>query len=276
MATKNYKEATLLTDSVIKIYMNLANYEINGKENSKEFQDLCQLLPKALELENKKYKTFIPLKKEKEINDEIIAEERKKDRYFLEPKANILSAMRTISFLEKDTMVSITGEKKTEQEAKRIEEIMELTLLEEIKAYLPFAKPKEKESLIYFKYALYSLFSVQDIALENKMPVYFPETMEEKHMIFYMAPIIEDLNGQLFSMVDEEINKETILKILCFKAVLKFHPYEKNIMEKIQESIPLYKMLAFYSNKKVDKICEMLELLTKRDYTENQNSKRSF
>ncbi len=56
---KSYTNAKQLTNSVVSIYLSLAELEKAGKKESQEYQELLAILPLAKANENESYRTFL-------------------------------------------------------------------------------------------------------------------------------------------------------------------------------------------------------------------------
>ncbi len=259
-----YKEAKKLTNAVINIYRTLAKLEKNQKENSNEYKDLCNLLPKAIEFEKRDYHTFLPKKIYIKVNQEVL----EKDTYFLLPSEEKMSALRALSYLDVKSLYSIQGSKVEEPAFKTLQEQLESNFYCEIINYLPFARKLERETLIDYKYMLLAILEENPKTIAPPSVQFLLEE-ENRASLYYIFPIVKELSNKLFGMSDKEINEETILKVLYLKSALLLLPplYRGVIEQENRNALQLKRTLEPFTRGPVEQICNLLKILEeKRNY----------
>lgn len=264
MSTTNniYKDAKQLTDGIINIYLTLAKLEKEGKKESKQYKDLLFLLPKAKEIEKRKYLAVTPLKKDIYANFSALESARSGGGYFLRITKESLSAIRTLNFLDKSKYYTLDGIVFKNPKYLQLQEYLEEAFLYEISHYLKGVQGKEKGILIDFQYALFATSeTIEEITIPK--PNWTLSEEEMNAALVYLFPKVQELTNKLLDLQDEDITSEMILWVLYTKACIYLLPplYEGIILQEMKNAIGLNRILGTISKKKNKKICDMLSYL---------------
>ncbi len=276
---KRYETARKMTDSVVDLYMNLANLHKEGKEDTNEYNDLLSLLPIAIQAEEKKYCAFNPLKSQINENVKAIIETPKDDMYFITISKETISAIRCLNMLDKSKIYALDGIVLKHESILKVHTYLDENFLYELCMYLDSrASESERDTLIDFKYAL--LASLPHLDIENTKYPKVSDNMcleEIKASETYIFPKVNTLVNHLFEITDENITPYTIIYILYVKASIRLLPplYKSVVTEELRNSINLQEFLGILKNDKYNKICNMLKYLLEES-TKGKNRKEKI
>ncbi len=263
----SYQKAFKNTKSVVKVYLELAKLEKNGKLKSKIYQDMFSLLEHMISVEN--YEKV-------KIDDSIVSEEYQKaikeqlnGNFFLDFDSQVLISMRFSNQMDSKHLYTLNGCIEGEV-AKKLQGNFELSFYNEINCFMNQERLEKdaKNHLIDFKYALLATSpSVEKNVLlgETFLPFTSEEMCDEELAISkqYFYSIVSEITTYLFSILDADINSETLPIVLYAKACLKMLPsyITKPFLDTKRNLISAHRLLGKLNGVSRDKIADMLTYL---------------
>ncbi len=270
---ESYQEAKEITDSIVKMYLSLAELEKQNKKDSEEYSNLLSLLTKALELEKRKYQTFTLSEKEKEEIYQIIGQYYKQDERFVPITPEMLSTIRALNLADENSIYALDGNVIKISYEKQMHSYLYEAFLYEMTRYLEKASAEERESIIDYHYALIASLAINDSCCSELPKGNFTYSQKEDYWAErFLMPKAAILTKRLLALTDEDITPETIIYVLYTKACIMLLPsfYAGAAMEEMRNSLPLKQILHTMDGKKADRINAMLTLI----YTDEKVEER--
>ncbi len=260
---KEYMELKQFTVSVVDIYLELAKLEKQEKKESQEYENLVSLLPKALEIEKRKY--LILENNEHYIASckEVLNKAERVEDILLVPSKEVLVALRMLNFMDPEMYHSLLGSTSIEVKLHYyIEEIFLRTLVKSIYR----VKSSGRGLLIDYASAILASSCTYDFEkFDSIQPTFSLNEQDQMAIHLCLLPKMKELSDKLFSLKDGDLTKDTILSVLYYKALIYFYPYALNLMEEIEHSIQLIEYMNSKPDKKYSKVLNLLSLLKEEE-----------
>lgn len=255
----DYKELTEISLSVVKLYLKLAELEKQGKKESKEYEDIIYLLPKALEIEKRKYLTIVRRESYVVRAKKVLSSAEKIGNILIIPTEEILVALRMLNYRDNEKYYSLLD---STLRSVKIHYYIEEIFLKELLKNVYKVESSSRGILIDYIYAILASSNNFDIEkLELMSPMFSLDEKDKSAIKLYLLPRCIELNDKLFTLTDEDICHWTILEILYLKAIIYFHPYARNVIEENNNALSLKEVLDSMTGRKCNEVLKLLRLL---------------
>lgn len=270
---KEFENAYALTKSIVALYQKLAELELDGKKDTKEYQEMIDLLEYAIKSEKRSYEgTIIPT--EIQIFHEEKINESGFKKGFRDCSQENLASMRMLNhFASKH--ISITAIEKKNEKKNIVQDMVDSLFVSELQSVIKDKEIEEniRKKAIKMKYFILSTTKVvEEQCLKGE---FYPTTNAELNELEIMSTTnvlhqeISRAMDYFTRLYDDALQDEDVLKMLYIKSCLMLVAplVTGTSLQELENTLFLARILAALdgkSNRKVEKYLQKIFLCAKQ------------